>query len=274
MSVTAVPMAASRPPGGLARVGWGLYDTGVLTWRNLLRILRNPAFLITEVVVQPVLFTLLFAFVFGGAIHVPGASYIDFLMPGIFVQTITFGCLNTALALAEDLQKGLMDRFRSLPIAFWAVPVSRVLSDLLIDAVGLGLMIGVAYLIGFRFHGDGGSVAGVLLLLLLYGMAMACLGALIGMAARTPTMVQAAGFLVIFPITFASSTFVPVSTMPGWLQSVAAHTPVTAAVDVVRDLTLSGAAAGPDVAAALAWIAGVLVVTIPGATYLFRRMGR
>jgi ABC-2 type transport system permease protein len=274
MSVTAFPTATARPPGRVARLAWGLYDTGALTWRNLLRILRSPAYLITEVVVQPILFTLLFAYVFGGAIHVPGVSYIDFLMPGIFVQTITFGAINTAVALADDLQKGLMDRFRSLPIAFWAVPVARVVADLLIDVVGLALMIGVAYLIGFRFHGGPASVAGVLLLLLLYGLAMACLGALIGVAMRTPTMVQAAGFLVIFPITFASSTFVPVSTMPVWLQAVAAHTPVTAVVDVARDVTLGAAAAGSDVFTALAWVVGGLVITIPGATYLFRRMGR
>ncbi|HXM54436.1 MAG TPA: ABC transporter permease [Candidatus Dormibacteraeota bacterium] len=255
-------------------IAWGLYDTGVLTWRNLLRILRNPAYLITEVVVQPILFTLLFAYVFGGAIHVPGASYIDFLMPGIFVQTITFGSLNTAVALGEDLQKGLMDRFRSLPIAFWAVPVSRVLADLLIDVVGLGLMVGVAYLIGFRFHGGAAAAGTVALLLLLYGLAMACLGALLGMALRTVTMIQAAGFLVIFPLTFASSTFVPVNTMPVWLQAVAAHTPVTAIVDVARHLTLGAAASGSNLATALAWVVGTLVVTIPGATYLFRKFGR
>jgi ABC transporter DrrB family efflux protein len=255
-------------------VAWGFYDTGVLAWRNMLRILRNPAYLITEVVVQPVLFTLLFAYVFGGAIHIPGASYIDFLMPGIFVQTITFGSLNTAVALAEDVQKGLMDRFRSLPIAFWAVPVSRVLTDLLIDVVGLVLMVAVAYLIGFRFHGTAAEAAAMALLLMLYGLAMACLGALLGMALRTATMVQAAGFIVIFPITFASSTFVPVSTMPVWLQAVAAHTPVTAVVDVARHLTLAAAAPGSEIATALVWIVGSLVVTIPGATYLFRKLAR
>src|SRR5262252_6283976 len=123
-----------------SRICWGFYDIAVLAWRNLLRILRNPAFLVTEVVVQPVLFTLLFAYIFGGAIHVPGSSYVDFLMPGIFVQTITFGAMNTAVGLAEDLEKGLMDRFRSLPVAYWAVPVARVVADLLLDGVGLGLM--------------------------------------------------------------------------------------------------------------------------------------
>jgi ABC-2 type transport system permease protein/oleandomycin transport system permease protein len=274
MSVATFPAAGLREPGGIARIGWGLYDTLALTWRNLLRIVRNPAYLITEVVVQPILFTLLFAYVFGGAIHVPGASYIDFLMPGIFVQTITFGCINTAVALAEDTQKGLMDRFRSLPIAFWAVPVSRVLADLLIDVTGLVLMVSVAYLIGFRFHGTAADAAMVALLMLLYGLAMACLGALMGIAARTPTMVQAVGFMVIFPITFASSTFVPVGTMPGWLQAFAAHTPVTAVVDVARHLTLGIPSSGSEIATALAWVLGSLVITIPAATYLFRRMGR
>jgi len=270
MTVAAVPAPAVRPPGGLARLAWGIYDAGALTWRNLLRILRNPAYLLTEVVVQPILFTVLFAYVFGGAIHIPGASYIDFLMPGIFVQTITFGSMNTAVALAEDLQKGLMDRFRSLPIAFWSVPVARVLADVLIDVVGLVLMVAVAYLIGFRFHGGAAAAVTVALLLLLYGLAMACLGTLIGMALRTVTLVQVAGFLAIFPITFASSTFVPVSTMPWWLRAVAGHTPVTAVVDVMRHLTLGAAATGADLATALAWMLGILVVTIPAATYFFR----
>src|SRR5262249_36961302 len=139
------------------------------------------------VVVQPVLFTLLFAYIFGGAIHVPGSSYVDFLMPGIFVQTITFGAMNTAVGLAEDLEKGLMDRFRSLPVAYWAVPVDRVVADLLPDGVGLGLMIAVAHLIGFRFHGGAGQTVAALSLVLLWGFSVACFGTLLGALLRKPT---------------------------------------------------------------------------------------
>jgi ABC-2 type transport system permease protein len=271
MSVATI---AVRPPAGLGRLTWALHDAGALTWRGLLRHLRNPGFLLTEIVVQPVLFTVLFAFVFGGAIRLPGVSYIDFLMPGIFVQTLTFGSVNTAVALAEDLQKGLMDRFRSLPVAFWAVPVARVLADLVVDALGLALMVGVAYAIGFRFYGGPEAAVDAAAVLLLYALSMACLGALLGSALKTPAMVQGAGFTAIFPLTFASSTFVPVATMPSWLQVVAAHTPVTAMVDLVRHLTLGQPVTGGMVATAVAWAAGIMAVTIPASGYFFRKLGR
>jgi ABC transporter DrrB family efflux protein len=256
------------------RLSWGLYDTGVLTWRNLLRVMRNPVFLVTEVVIQPVLFTLLFAYIFGGAIHIPGFSYIDFLMPGVFVQTITFGSMNTAVGLAEDLEKGLMDRFRSLPIAHWGVPVGRVIADLLLDGVGLGLMIGVGYLIGFRFHGSPAQTAAALGLVLLWGFAIACFGTLLGTLLRKPTSVQAVGFLAMFPLTFASSTYVPIQTMPGWLQAFSGHSPITAVVDATRHLVLNTPGGEPSMAGAVAWSLAVMVVSIPAAAFCFRRLTR
>ena len=249
----------------------GLYDAAVLTWRNVLRNLRNPTFLLTEVLVVPVLFTVLFAYVFGGAIHVPGVSYIDFLMPGVLVQTVLTGSLNGAVALAEDLEKGLMDRFRSLPIAFWAVPVARVLADLAFDTVGLGVMVAVGYLIGFRFHGSAAATSGAVGLVLLFAFACACLGTVLGSGLRTPAGVQAVGGLVVFPLMFASSVFVPVQTMPAWLQVVSAHTPVTYTADAVRHLT-QGAGAGFDSVAAMAWAAGIAAVSIPFAAWCFRRL--
>jgi ABC-2 type transport system permease protein/oleandomycin transport system permease protein len=257
-----------------SRLSWGAYDTAVLAWRNLLRVVRNPVFLVTEVVVQPVLFTLLFAYIFGGAIHIPGFSYIDFLMPGIFVQTITFGSMNTAVGLAEDLEKGLMDRFRSLPVAYWAVPVARVVADLVLDATGLALMIVVAHAIGFRFHGSAGQAAAAMGLVLLWGFAIACFGTLLGALLRRPTSVQAFGFMALFPLTFASSTFVPVQTMPGWLRAFSAHSPVTAVVDAARHLVLATPGGEASVAGAIAWSFGVLVVSVPVAAYLFRRLTR
>ena len=257
-----------------SRVSWGLYDTGVLAWRNLLRILRNPLFLVTEVVVQPVLFTLLFAYIFGGAIHIPGFSYIDFLMPGVFVQTITFGSMNTAAGLAEDLEKGLMDRFRSLPVAYWAVPVAHVFADLTLDVVGLSVMIAVGYVIGFRFHGGSGQTATAIGLVLLWGFAIACLGTLLGSLLRKPTSVQAVGIIVMFPLTFASSTFVPVQTMPAWLRAFSGHSPITAVVDAARNLILGLPASGPSVATAVAWSLALIVVSVPMAAYCFRRLTR
>jgi ABC transporter DrrB family efflux protein len=269
--MSAVASGAPRLP---VRLGWGFYDTGVLAWRNVLRILRNPVFLVTEVVVQPVLFTLLFAFIFGGAIHIPGFAYIDFLMPGIFVQTITFGSMNTATGLAEDLEKGLMDRFRSLPIAYWAVPVARVAADLLVDVFGLGLMIAVAYLIGFRFHGGPTQTVEALALVLLWGFAISCFGTLLGAVLRKPTTVQAFGFLAMFPLTFASSTFVPVQTMPAWLRAFSSHSPITAVVDAARHLILNVPGGESSIAGAIAWSIGVLVVSIPVAAYSFQRLTR
>ena len=266
-------VAVAAPPTHV-RLIWGFYDTGVLAWRNLLRVLRNPVFLVTEVVVQPVLFTLLFAYIFGGAIHIPGFAYIDFLMPGIFVQTITFGSMNTATGLAEDLEKGLMDRFRSLPVAYWAVPVARVVADLLLDLCGLALMIAVAYLIGFRFHGGPAQSVGALALVLLWGFAIACFGTLLGVLLRKPTTVQAFGFLVMFPLTFASSTFVPVRTMPAWLQAFSSHSPITSVVDAARHLILNAPKRESSIAGALAWSIGVMVVSVPVAAYLFRRLTR
>jgi ABC-2 type transport system permease protein/oleandomycin transport system permease protein len=257
-----------------SHVSWGLYDTAVLTWRNLLRILRTPVFLVTEVVVQPVMFTLLFAYIFGGAIHVPGFSYVDFLMPGIFVQTITFGSMNTAAGLAEDLEKGLMDRFRSLPVAYWAVPVARVVADLTLDAVGLSVMVAVGTLIGFRFHGGAGQAAAAMGLVLLWGFAVSCLGTVLGSVLRKPTSVQAVGFIVMFPLTFASSTFVPVQTMPAVLRAFAGHSPITAVVDAARALILGAPASGSSVVAAVAWSVAVVAVTVPMATYCFRRLTR
>ncbi|MBO0682836.1 MAG: ABC transporter permease [Candidatus Dormibacteraeota bacterium] len=256
------------------RVSWGLYDAAVLAWRNLLRVLRNPLFLLTEVVVQPVVFTLLFGYIFGGAIHLPGISYIDFLIPGVLVQTITFGSMNTAVGLAEDLEKGLMDRFRSLPVVYWALPVARVTADLVLDLVGLGLMIAVAYLIGFKFHGGAAASLAALGLVLLWGFAIACFGTVLGVLLRKPTSVQAFGFIAMFPLTFASSTFVPVQTMPAWLQAFSGHSPITAVVDAVRQLVLDGPGAGSSLAGAVAWSMAVVVVSLPAATYGFRRLTR
>jgi ABC transporter DrrB family efflux protein len=256
------------------RLSWGLYDTAVLTWRNLLRVLRNPVYLVTEVVIQPVLFTLLFAYIFGGAIHVPGVSYLDFLMPGIFVQTTTFGSMNTAVGLAEDLEKGLMDRFRSLPVAYWAVPVGRVVADLVLDAFGLGLMVAVAYAIGFRFHGDLGQTLAAVGVVLLWGFSIACFGALLGVLLRRTSTVQAFGFVAMFPLTFASSTFVPVQTMPGWLRAFSSHSPITSVVDTVRRLVLDTPGDGSPALAAVAWSLAVLAVSVPLAAYGFRRLTR
>lgn len=248
-----------------------LLDVYLIAERNLRKSFRTPQFLLVEVLVQPIIFVLLFAFVFGGAIHIPGVTYIDFLLPGVLVQTATFAGLNTAIALAEDLRNGLMDRFWSLPMSRFAVVAGRIVADTLLSAAAVGVMVAVGSLIGFRFHG--GSLEGVAAIgiAILTGMAFAWLGALLGVAFRTPEAVQGIGFAAIFPLVFASSTFVPVTTMPWWLQLVAKHTPITAAADAVRALSL-GLPLHDLPLTAVVWLAAVILVAGTAARVVYNRM--
>jgi len=241
----------------------------ILTKRNVLRIIRIPQLLVFSTI-QPVMFVLLFAYVFGGAIQVPGVNYIDFLIPGIFVQTSVFGSTNTSIGLTEDLQAGIIDRFRSLPIARSAVLAGRTLGDVVRNVFVVLLMTLVGYLIGFRFQAGVLAAISMILLTLLIGFAFSWISASIGLAAKTPEAAQAAGFIPIFPFVFASSAFVPVETMPDWLAAFARNQPVTRFVDALRALTLGGPTAG-DVIAALAWIVVILIVFVPLSVRLYRR---
>jgi ABC transporter DrrB family efflux protein len=243
----------------------------ILTQRNLLATWRRPTYLLTEIIVQPVTFVLLFVYVFGGAIQIPGTSYVDYLLPGILVQTAGFGGLNTGIALTGDLKSGLMDRFWSLAMSRFSVVVARVITDTIFAGVGIVLMLGVGALAGFRFHGDLGADAAAVVVAMAFAFAMAWLGALLGVAARTPETVQAMGFVVLFPLMFASSVFVPVATMPSWLQVVAERTPITAAVDTARHLVLAWPLGG-EVLAAAVWIAVMFVVSCGGALFFYRRL--
>jgi len=251
----------------------GIRDTYLIAERDLRHAFRTPQFILVEVLIQPITFVLLFAFVFGGAIRTPGMTYIDFLLPGILVQTAAFGALNTAIALTQDLQNGLMDRFWSLPMTRLAVVLGRIASDTLLAAVGVGVMLVVGFVIGFRFHASAGAALEALGLVLLFGFSFTWLAALLGVAFRKPEMVQATGFIAIFPLTFASSVFVPIATMPAWLQVVAKHTPMTPTVDVVRHLVI-GQPIGNELTTALVWIAGLIVVAGTAANLLYRRMAR
>lgn len=250
-----------------------LLDIYLVTGRNLRKALRTPQFIIVEVLVQPIIFVLLFAYVFGGAIHIPGASYIDFLLPGILVQTATFSGLNTGIALAEDLRNGLMDRFWSLPMSRFAVIAGRVVADTVLSSVAVVVMVGVGTLIGFRFHGGPAEAILAIAIAILAGMTFGTLGALLAVIFRTPEGVQGVGFAFIFPIVFASSVFVPVATMPAWLQAVASRTPITATVDAVRALSL-GLPLHTLPITAVAWLVGVAVVASAASSFVYRRMGR
>jgi ABC transporter DrrB family efflux protein len=230
-------------------------DTLVLAWRNLLRIPRQPDLLISFTV-QPIMFVLLFVYVFGGAIRTPGYEYVDFLMPGIIVQSISFGGFVTALGLADDLRKGLIDRFRSLPMSRSAVLAGRTSADILTNLVSIALMLVVGFIAGFDFNASPPKVVAGIALLLLFGYAFSWFFAWAGLRASSPEAAQAVGFIFIFPLTFASSAFVPVESMPDGLREFADVNPITTMVDAIRALWLD-APAHSDVWGAAAWSVGL-----------------
>ncbi len=248
----------------------GVGDTLVMTRRNLMRIPRAPDLLI-GFTVQPVMFVLLFAYVFGGAIKTPGFKYVDYLMPGIFAQTIAFGGYLTAVGLSEDLRKGLVDRFRSLPMARSAVLAGRTLADVVMNLLATALMIAVGLLIGFRFGTSVPRVLAGILLLLLFGYAFSWIFALMGLLASSAESAGSIGFLIVFPLTFLSSAFVPVQSMPSLLQAFAKANPFTIVVDAARALFL-GTPAGNSIWAALAWSIGLIAVFAPVAVARYRRV--
>jgi len=228
-----------------------LSDTVVLAARSIRRIQRAPDLLLSFTV-QPVMFVLLFVYVFGGAISTPGYEYIDFLIPGIVVQTMAFGGFVTALGLSEDLKKGLVDRFRSLPMSRGAVLAGRTLADVGTNTLSLAIMIVVGLVAGFSFGAPATHVAAGIGLMLLFGYAFSWVFAFVGLISSSPESSQAFGFIVIFPLTFISSAFVPVESMPAALQAFAEVNPFTITVDAMRALWL-GAPAGNNVWQAALW---------------------
>ncbi|MEA2226961.1 MAG: type transport system permease protein [Solirubrobacteraceae bacterium] len=246
-------------------------DTLVLARRNLRRIPRQPDLLIAYTI-QPVMFVLLFVYVFGGAIQTPGFDYVDFLMPGIIVQSIAFGGFVTALGLSEDVQKGLIDRFRSLPMSRAAVLAGRTLSDVALNCLSLVVLFTVGFLAGFNFVDASGAeiLAGIVLLLLL-GYAFSWVFALVGLFSSTPETANSIGFTAIFPLTFASSVFVPVESMPDGLRQFAQVNPFTTVADAVRSLWL-GTPAHTDVWMAFIWCFVLIAVFAPLAVARYRRV--
>jgi ABC-2 type transport system permease protein/oleandomycin transport system permease protein len=238
--------------------GTGLSDTLVLAKRNFLRIARAPDLLLAFTV-QPIMFVLLFAYVFGGAIETGGQSYINFLIPGILVQTMAFGGFVTAMGISEDLRKGLVDRFRSLPMSRSAVLAGRTLSDIVTNGISITVMLVVGVIIGFGFESPFLHVVAGILLLLLFGYAFSWVFAFIGLTSSSPEAAQSLGFIVIFPLTFVSSAFVPPETMPGALQWFAEWNPFSITVNAVRALFI-GDPAGNTVWGAVLWSVGIAAV--------------
>lgn len=266
------PSAVISAPTSVMRVGKPRWfgDSLTIAWRNVLNIRRNPELLVFSTI-QPVIFVLMFTYVFGGAIKVPGVAYIDYLMPGIFVQTVVFGSLTTGVGLAEDLQTGLIDRFRSLPMARSAVLVGRTFADLLRNLFVVGLMATVGFLVGWRPNQGALSILAGLGLVLAFSYSLSWLFAIVGLLARNSETAQAMSFPIMAPLVFASSAFVPVSTMPGWLQTFAEHQPVSAVIDAVRGLTYGGATT-QELLSAVAWIVGIVAVCAPIAVARYRRV--
>jgi ABC transporter DrrB family efflux protein len=235
-----------------------LSDTFVLAKRSLIRIQRAPDLLLSFTV-QPVIFVLLFVYVFGGAIETPGYSYVDFLIPGIVVQTMSFGGFVTAVGLSEDLKKGLVDRFRSLPMSRGAVLAGRTLADIGTNLISLTVMIAVGIIAGYSFGTPAAEVLAGIGLVLLFGYAFSWVFAFLGLISSSPEAAQSFGFIVIFPLTFVSSAFVPVDSMPAALQAFAEVNPFTIVVDAMRALWL-GAPAGNSIWGALLWSLGIAAV--------------
>ena len=272
MSTAAISRGQSGPQ-------WILRDSYLMVRRNLTHTFREPELLVFSTI-QPVMFVLLFRYVFGGAIQT-GANYVDYLMPGIFVQTTVFGSMLTGMGLAYDLNNGIIDRFRSLPMSRSAVLLGRTLADTLRNVFIVALMLIVGVLVGFRIHGSVLSAAGGVGLILLFGFAFSWISAFIGISIRNPEAVQSAGFIWVFPLTFLSSAFVLVSTMPSWLQTVARYNPFTIAVDAARQLFMGpdesahvpglGTDTGLNVLSIVLWVVAILLVFVPLAVSRYRK---
>jgi ABC-2 type transport system permease protein/oleandomycin transport system permease protein len=267
-TVTSIGLTPDYDASPLHRLSVAVNDTLAVCKRNLIAYRRVPQLLVFSTI-QPIVFVLLFRYVFGGAISTPGVSYVDYLMPGVFAQTVAFGAMNTSIGLAADMNLGLIERFRSLPMARSAVLAGRTLADLVRNVFVVALMFAVGFLVGFRVSTGVLPFLGAVLLVLLFGFALSWVFATVGLLVADPETAQAAAFPVMAPLVFASSAFVPVSSMPDWLQPFATYQPLSVVVDAVRDLCLGGPTAA-DVAGAILWCLGILAVAAPIAVHRYR----
>jgi ABC transporter DrrB family efflux protein len=243
-------------------------DTLLLTRRHLLRTARTPQIIVLSAV-TPVMFVLLFRYVFGGAIHVPGySSYVDYLMPGIIVQTALFGGSSSAVAVAEELTAGTTDRFRSLPTNRMAILASRTLADMIRLSYTMALVVAVGLLVGFRLHNGPTMALAGFAIAMLFGYACSWLFTLVGLLARNVEGATLAGFMLTFPLVFASSAFTSTATMPGWLRAFADAQPVTHVANALRALT-HGGPTEPALLHTLMWSGGILIVAATLATWRF-----
>ncbi len=266
---TATAPARLAPLDRHTKAVWAVMDSVAIARRNVIAMVRTPQILVFSTI-QPVIFVLMFRYVFGGAIHIPGVSYVDYLMPGVFVQTVTFGAVQTGVGLADDLQKGLIERFRSLPMARSAVLAGRTLADTFRNLFVIILMIAVGFAVGFRVHTNLAGLVAAVLLMLLFGFALSWVMAVIGLGTRNAEAAQAAAFPLLALLVFASNAFVSTRTMPRFLRDYANHQPVSATASAIRALVLGGTTL-PRVLVALAWSAGIVLAFAPFAVARYRK---
>jgi oleandomycin transport system permease protein len=273
MSTAAISPPAPRPaPSALSRrVGplAGIRQALTLTWRSILKIRTNSEDLL-GLSLQPIMFLVLFVYVFGGAIaHGSTHAYLQYVLPGILVQTVLFATLGTGLMLNQDISAGVFDRFRTLPIARWAPLAGAILGDVSRYVISVVVTVGFGMVLGFRVHTNPLAAVAACLLILAFAMAMCWVSALIGLLVKTPQGVQVFGFIAMFPIVFASGLLVPVDTMPGWLQAFAKVNPMTLLAEAGRGLMVGGPVAGSAIKAML-WALGLLLVFAPLAVRVYR----
>jgi len=256
MTDLSIDQPRQRPQNMTPRLA--LRDTAGIAKRNLLRIQRTPQLLLIGAI-QPAMLLLLFRYVLGGAIRLPGGDYVDFVVPAVFIEAVLIGGMTTSIGLAQDLKSGILDRFRSLPMARSAVLAGRTLADLSRSLLSLAIMVGLGLLVGFRFHAGIPSILAGMALIIAFGYAFSWMYATIGLATKDPETAQVAGILPFFILMFASNAIVPVATMPGWLQPFARNQPLSITVAAVRAL-LEGGPAAHYVWQSLAWSAAILLV--------------
>lgn len=266
--VTTTYVTGAVKPPKRSRLAWLFTDLYVLIGRSLRHIFKNPDQLL-GLTIQPIMFLLLFRYVFGGAINTGDTSYVNFLIAGILIQMAAFGALTTSYSVALDLQRGIIDRFKSLPIASWGVLMGHVTADLFRNIISSVILIAVGMLVGFRPEAsftDWLAIAGIVLL---FTFSLSWLSAILGLIAKTVESVQWMGFFLIFPLTFASAAFVPTESMVPWLRAFAQNQPVTHVIEAVRALML-GMPVGDHAWLSVVWSVGITVISIPIAAYMFR----
>ena len=268
-AVLSEPPAAEFVPSRRVSPLAGMQHTLTLTWRSVLKIRTNAEDLL-GLSLQPIMFLLLFVYVFGGAIaHGSTHAYLQYVLPGMLVQTVLFATLGTGLMLNQDITAGVFDRFRSLPIARWAPLAGAIMGDVTRYVISVVVTLGFGMVLGFRVLTNPFAAVAGCALILVFAMAMCWVSALIGLLVKTPQGVQVFGFTAMFPIIFASGLLVPIATMPGWLQAFARANPMTLLAEASRGLMVGGGVAGPTVKSML-WALGILVVFAPLAVRVYR----